>query len=492
MTTRITALLIKIISRAKTALLRRVVTLDISNDSVRLLEIRNGNVYQWASASLETDEGEAVSVQSVLGTKTKQLMTSTGIKAKRVMVSFSGLYSIYRVIPLSSLPKEPLTQEAVQEIARNVLPIPLNELRFSWKRILASDGIESIHLFGIPRNVLEEIVQELKSVDITPCTLEPRAFALTRLINRTQALILNVEPTTIEIVLVTNDVPKIIRAVSWHQSELAPEAQVEFLERNLERTVDFHNSHHIEPILGPATPLFITGQASVEQTLLDNLQNRLEYKIEPLPPLLNCPEHLPISQYASNIGLVSQGSMSAHTTDRRRYSPLTINIWPQIHRPWRLSATQLYSLAFIAIALALLMPALQFTQKAMNETANLQTKRDILNEKLLQQKNEIGKRLPFERAVKDYQIIIGMNTHLTEDIEVINEQAEKVGIILESVSHKGTDWSIECTSDNYTVFRNYMAALEESGNFNTPIPPPEGYPYTTSGTIKLTSTKGSK
>lgn len=491
MTTRITALLNKLIRPAKTALSRRVVTLDISDDSIRLLEIRGGVIYQWASASLEADEGEAVSGQSVLGTKTKQLMASTGIKAKKVMVSFSGLYSINRVIPLSSLPEGPLTQQVVQEIVRDVMLLPLGELYFSWQRILAGDGREYIHLFGIPRDVLEKIVQELKSVGIIPRILEPRGIALTRLINRKQALILNVEPTSIDIVLVANDIPEIIRTVSWRQGELNPEAQVELLARNLETTVDFYNSNHTDATLGSDTPLFITGQVSGEQTLLDKLQNRLGYKIEPLAPLLEYPEHMPISQYAGNIGLVSKGSMLAQGAGRR-YSPLAVNIMPQIHPVWRPSATQLYSLAFIVIALALLMPAMQVTQKAMSETANLQTKRDILNEALLQKKKEIEKRVPLQRAVEEYQIITTMNTHLTEDIEVINDQAEKVGISLESVNHNGTELSVKIASDNFTVFRDYIAALEESGNFATPVPPPEGYPYITSGTVKLTSTKKSK
>ncbi|MFC2003140.1 type IV pilus biogenesis protein PilM [Chloroflexota bacterium] len=486
MTTRIEALLNKIIRPVKTALAKRVVTLDISDDSVRLLEIRGGNVYQWASASLEADEGEAVSGQSVLGTTIQQLMTSTGIDAKKVMVSFSGLYSINRVLPLSSLPEGPSTgQQVVEEMVGDVMPLPLDELYFSGQRILAGDGGEYIHIFGIPRNVLEKTLRELKSIGIIPHTLEPRSIALTRLINRKQALILNVESTSIDLVLVANDVPEIVRTVSWSRSELTPGAQVEFLARNLETTVEFYNSKPTEANLDSATPLFITGQVSGEQTLLDKLQNRVGYKIELLAPLLEYPEHMPINQYAGNIGLVSTGSMLAQR-DGRRYSPLAVNIMSQIHRAWRPSAMQLYSLAFIVIALALLMPALQVTQKAMSETAILQTKSDILNKELLQKKREMEKRIPLERTVKDYQIIIGMNTYLAEDIEVINELAEKVGISVESVNHNGTELSINCSSDNFTIFRNYIAALEESGSFASPVPPPEGYPYTTSGTIKVT------
>ncbi|MFC2008063.1 type IV pilus biogenesis protein PilM, partial [Chloroflexota bacterium] len=490
----IDSLVNRIIRSFKASLSKRIVTLDINNDSVKLLEMRGGRILRWASIYLEADkdEDESFSGKSALGAKTKQLMDSTGIKAKKIMVSFSGQYSIYRMIPATSLPNTPNNQQAIQEIVNDFMPLPLEQLYFSWQNTLTNDGREYFHLFGIPRETLNTIVQELKSVGITPRTLEPRGIALARLINRKQAIVLNIEKTSIDILLINGGLLEIMRTIIWHKDELTSESQVDFLTRNLEATVDFYNSQNSEEPLDTAIPFFITGQVSEDQTITEKLQKRLGYKFEPLEPFMERPEHIPINQYAGNIGLTSKGSIVAQGDNISHYSPFTVNFMPQIHRSWKPSAMQIYSVLFIIIALSLLMPTLQVTQRTMNETDGLQVKRDVLNETLLQKKAKIGKRLPLEEAVKEYEIITTMNINVTEDVKTVNDLAQTVGISLKSITHNVTNLSVECVSDNYTVFRNYLTALEASGVFSTPVPPPEGYPYTTKGTIKLTPNSENK
>jgi hypothetical protein len=73
----------------------------------------------------------------------------------------------------------------------------------------------------------------------------------------------------------------------------------------------------------------------------------------------------------------------------------------------------------------------------------------------------------------------------SEDIGVIVGEAEKLGVAVSSIAHKKNEITVSCAAEDYLSFRAYLTALEESGHFATPIPPPEGYPYTRSGTIKL-------
>ena len=101
-------------------------------------------------------------------------------------------------------------------------------------------------------------------------------------------------------------------------------------------------------------------------------------------------------------------------------------------------------------------------------------------------KAEIKSREPLKQAIEEYQTIVNMGGSFTEDIKVINSAAEELGIKVQSISHDGRAINIICQANNATAFDNYLTALEESGQFSTPIPPPEGYPYTTGGTIKLT------
>ena len=81
-----------------------VVTLDIDSTAIRLLETRGKVLKNWASASLESSEvateEEASPEAEPLGSVVKELMNSSGIKARDIADSVSGLYSVSRIVPM--------------------------------------------------------------------------------------------------------------------------------------------------------------------------------------------------------------------------------------------------------------------------------------------------------------------------------------------------------------------------------------------------------
>jgi hypothetical protein len=137
------------------------------------------------------------------------------------------------------------------------------------------------------------------------------------------------------------------------------------------------------------------------------------------------------------------------------------------------------------VAIGLLFPILQVTNEAMSKTTILEITFAALNTKLELQKQEIKNREPLQKAISEYSTIANMGGYFTEDVAVINSEAEKLGVQVESIAHASSEITIDCQADDYITFRAYKTALEESGRFSTPIPPPEGYPYTTGGTIKV-------
>jgi len=469
-----------------------VVTLDVDSTAIRLLETTRGTVKKWASIPFETgevEEGE-VSDQPALGTLVKQLMSSSGIKAKKVNASVSGLYSISRILPMSSLPAGLTTQEAVLEVARDMMPLSEEKLYLSWQTITAAEGEQHALVVGVPRDVIDDEVQSLRTAGINPSILELKAMALTRVVNKEQAIILNIEPTSFDIIVAVNGVPEIMRTLPWQQDKLTEEGKVEHLALTLGLTVDFYNLHHTNAPLDPATPLFITGQMSEDSTLGEKLQARLGYPVEPLTPPLECPENLPISQYAVNIGLALKGTAPSESLGEGGYSALDINLLPSTYRPWKPSAKQIYLLCALIAAIALLFPLYQITADNMNKTARLETSYTLLNNKLEQMKAEIAKRAPLQKAITEYHTIVDMGGGFTEELEVIKGEADKLGVQVQSIAHVGNSITIVCNADSYTIFRDYLTALEESGQFSTPIPPPEGYPYTKEGIIKAEPAPG--
>ena len=125
------------------------------------------------------------------------------------------------------------------------------------------------------------------------------------------------------------------------------------------------------------------------------------------------------------------------------------------------------------------------TSGAMGKTADLQARNAILNNELQLRQLEIKNREPLKQAIGDYNTLVNMGGGFTEDLRVIKSEAASLGVQVESIAHQGKSITITCEAGNYTTFRNYVTALEESGRFATVTPPSEKFSYITGGTIEL-------
>lgn len=466
----------------------KVVTLDISQTGARIMETRGGVVRRWADVSYEPEEAENMAQRGepALGAAVRQLMESSGIKAKKAIVSISGLYTVSRLIPAHNLPPAPTLDESVKEIARDIMPVATEELYFFWQAVGDDEGERQIFTVGVPRDVMDNEMRALKTAGISPQIIELRAMALARVVDKEKAVILNIEPTNFDIIMVVKGVPEIMHSLAWRQGDMSIADTAEYLATNLEVTVDFYNSNHLDAPFDMDVPLYITGQMSVESQLIEKLQDRLAFNIEQLTPPLDCPDFLPISQYAVNIGLAMRKEMSVRDTGGGGFFPLDVNLLPQAYRPWRPAAKQLYSAVILIAAIFLIFPLWELTADAMRETSALERKSEILDSQLLLKKMELERREPLQKAIDEYNSIIARGGSFKEDMMVIVGEAEKLEIQVSSLSHGKNEININCSAEDYLSFRAYLAALEESGRFTTPIPPPEGYPYTAGGSITVT------
>ena len=464
-----------------------VVTLDIDSTAIRLLETRGKVIKNWASASLESSEAateeEASPEAEPLGSVVKELMNSSGIRARDITASVSGLYSVSRIVPMPIPAPGATMEEAFEDLARETMPLVEDKLYLTWQTIFTGEGEPRALLIGVPRDTIDNEAQSLKAAGVNPSILELKAIALTRAVNREQALILNTEPASFDIIVVVNGIPEIIRTIPWQPEKLTPEEKAEHLAVTMELTVDFHNARHPDTPLDPETPLFITGQMPEESIPRDKLEARLGYPIEPLAPPLECPADFPVSQYAVNIGLALREAELSEGRGHEGLLSLNINLLPRTYRPWRPSAKQVYIVVSLIAATVLLFPIYQMTSDAMFKTAQLESKLNLFNNELERRKLEIAQREPLQKAIDDYNAIVNLGGGFTQDLAVIQDEADQLGVQVRDVVHQGNKITITCQADSYLIFRNYLTALEKSGQFLTPIPPPEGYPYTKAGTI---------
>lgn len=469
----------------------KIVTLDIDSATIKLMETRGRRVVKWASLSLEpttAEEGEEeVSSSQTLGTAIKNLMASSGIEGRDVIASVSGLYSLSHL-----LPGRLTTREAIETAAAEIMPLPPEEFYLSWKTIAVGEDETEVLVVGVPREVIDTEIRALRSVGISPRVLELRAMALTRVVNKERALILNIEPADLDIIMVVDGMPEIMRTIAWQPDDLSLEDRVEYLAATLELTVAYYDSNHPGTPLDPTTPFFITGEMSGDPALVEKLLARIGYPVELLAPPLEYPAHLPVSQYAVNIGLTLKGMAPDKTPEPGGYLPPDINLLPEAYKPWKPSSRQIYFALLLIVFIGLLFPMYQVTGEAMGKTANLQAKYDVLNSQLQRRKDEIENRVPLQNAVNDYRAILNLGGYFTEDLEVIKTEARKLGVKLSpAISHQGDSISFSYEADDYLTFKAYAKALEETGRFVTPIElPEETYPPVARASLMLVPKTG--
>ena len=468
---------------------RKVVTLEINSTSLRIMETRGIRVTKWASQPLGPGifENDVAANPRGLSIAIRNLLASNGLKVRKISVSVSGLFSLSRnVVVPASAKGGTVAQEVVLEKAKEMLPISDDELYLSWQNIAAVAEGQRVFVVGAPRNMVDGEVRALRAAGINPLTLELKATALMRVVNRKQALILNVEPTTIDIILVVDGMVQSAHTTAWQPANLSVDDRAERLTIALGLVVGAYNSNHPVASLAPDTPFFITGGMSGDIELIEAVYGRVAYPEEPLFPPLEYPPHFPVSQYAVNIGLTLRSTaVGGRNHAFSEHLPLAMNLLPQSYRSWRPSRRQVYAFFAIAAVIALLLPTYDLITNVIAKTASLKTRYDLGKLEVDRRRAELSRREPLQKYLGTYQTIVGMGGGFIEDMKVITDKAVEFGIEVPAITDSGDSITITAVADNFTAFRDYLASLQANGRFASVTGPPENFPYIREGTIRL-------
>lgn len=467
-----------------------MVTLDITESGIRILETEGDRIVSWASHSLNPGmfEDGMIADPDALGNTIKGLISSSGIKSKRITASISGLYSISRIIIVSAPPEIPVTEHQVLEAVAEALPLSDEEIYLSWHPIAVGEGGHQVLVHAIPRDMADYQMQALKHSGLSTRVLDLRTMALGRAVNREDALIFNIESESFDVVMVVDGLAEVMRTTAWQSEGLSTDEKAEYLVSSLNLTIDFYNTTRPGFPFSTSTPLLITGLMSGDLDLVEKIRAELEYPPAEISPPFDYPEHFSASQYAVNIGLALLGT-DLQNPEVSGYLTPDMNLLPKAYLPWKPSPRQIYlSLAFFA-AVAVLFPFYATLTEAMDETETLETQYKSVDSLLDLRKTELATLTPLQRTISEYETIVGYGGGLVEDIQTIEKIAGELGVTIDQINHLGVIITFNCQTNDYQVFRQFKTALEQSGRFLTPITPPEGYPYVKGGIIKLEPTQ---
>ncbi|MFC2011443.1 type IV pilus biogenesis protein PilM, partial [Chloroflexota bacterium] len=253
---------------------KKIVTLYVSDTSLRLMVTDGRQIKQWAELPLEPGvvENTVVMKEEEFADKIKQLLKVHGVTTKKIAVAISGFHSLTRPITLPQLPKDMLA-EAVEREAERTLPVSLEQLYISWQTIPAPEEKTDVFLVAIPRETADALFNGLHKAGFGFSLMNLKPLLLARMVTEATAIIVDVQTTEFDIVIMTGGVPQPIRTILFPTEAVSWQEKFTTIKNELERTLTFYNSNNPENPLDSSIPISACGELADEVELCQTLSD---------------------------------------------------------------------------------------------------------------------------------------------------------------------------------------------------------------------------
>lgn len=459
-----------------------ILSLNVEDNVLRLVVARRGRVRQWASASLEPGVVRDGVVQDPqlfchhLEALTDSLRVTEALRSRRLRLSVPGRNVLLRRFEFVQPPSTSL-REAVAGACDEVLPVPQNHLHLDW-RVMRRQSKRTVEIYcaGTYRNALDPNLRALKELRVVPATVEPKAFALARAVGTPTALVLDIEPSGLELVVVKDGLPDLIRTTGTRSGEMTDEQVSEAALAEVERVAAFYSSSQVAEALAPSTPFYLTGSGASSPGLRQRIEDSLPYPLCPLPPLLRSSAHFPVAEYAVNVGL-SLGMPNILSRIRRgRRRHLLINLLPREYLPDRRRRNRALATGGALAALALLYFVFQLNGETSSRLTERRAELSMAENQLRLKMTHIRRGEELQQTIDDTEQaldflaeqtrIIRSNSGQFADVARFLYQDGLPGVTPLQISDDGDRALVRGNADSFQQVLEYVDALRQGTQFS--------------------------
>ncbi|MDD5095686.1 MAG: PilN domain-containing protein [Dehalococcoidia bacterium] len=467
----------------QSAFVRETATINIEDTNIRFLVTKGKWVERWESVPLApgiVQEGLILNTKAVSAV-ISELIASRRLKRGKVIASLSGIQSVHRIVELPKMPRK-LLGEAIMGEARKAMSIPLEKTYLSWYRLRAKkDELQRFFLLGVPQNIMDAEVQCLNQAGINPPSMNIKPLALAKMINRAEALVIDIEPESCTIVVIAGGVPIIMRSVVM-STGYSPLERAQHVLQEFERTLQFYKSICLDKAPNPETSLFLTGGLADDGELRQTIASEAGHNIEPLDCPLQYPPGFPLAQFAVNIGLALKGASPAARQVAPNGPSLIPNfdILPDVYRPRGFPARQILSVTGVLVGIALILPLYQIADGAAFAADQRQIEKNMLNQQVLLRHTQIKEAKQIEDSIasvksrqqnlrdvlRDFQRLQDQRSRFYNTLYVAAVTVLPDGVSFQSITEEAGKLSLACQASSYETALGYADALRQTDRFS--------------------------
>lgn len=456
---------------------KKATTLYIDDTSIRLLVTAGKRIKKWAESPLEpglVKDGMIINEAEIV-TQTKQLFKVLKVKTKKVIVGLSGLHSLTRPITLPELPKAMLDEAAIRE-AKRVLPVPLDQFYISWQTIPTPEKKIQVFIVATPRKTADALIKMLHEAGLAPQLMDLKPLALAKMVTESTVVIVDVQPTEFDIVIMADGVPQPIRTVPFPSEALPWRQKLPMIRKELDRTIKFYDSNNPENPLVSSVPIYVSGELADELEIYQSLSDELGHPVSPLSSPLTCPEELDPSHYMFNIALALKQLSSGKVAGP---SVVNLNVLPIAYRPEPISLIKVVALPGAVVVISLLIPLIMLVQGTSANIASMRGQLDITNQLLRQkqsQKQELTENIAelekkiaeVEASRRAFTAAVGSlddQRNWVKGLEVITNNLPTTASMTD-ISYTGGRLTLKGRSSSEEDALSYAKSLDASGRFS--------------------------
>ncbi|NLZ74662.1 type IV pilus assembly protein PilM [Candidatus Falkowbacteria bacterium] len=199
---------------------------DIGDSSLKMVELKKKNRKMLLSNyafSENVSEVNFTKIEDVnyLAKAISKVRSDAGIKAKKVTASLPTFAVFSSIINLSNVDRKNIAL-AINEEARKVVPLPLEDMILDWKIIpdetgnIPTKGNMRVFLTGSPKKLVRKYIDVFKQAKLDLVSLETETFSLVRSLigdDKSTVMIVEIGANSTDIFVVKESIPVLNRSL---------------------------------------------------------------------------------------------------------------------------------------------------------------------------------------------------------------------------------------------------------------------------------------
>ncbi len=281
------------------------VSLSLEGWTLRVLETRGRQVYLWATIPFNPSliKDGVVADAEGLGRIIGDTFKIANLPKRRVVFAIGLPQAMLRVLTLPTLKGAHMDKMVDREIRRQLPGIHENAF-VSWKALDGKSTTQSqIYVLAVPQAPVLAFLDALKVGGIRPTSMDLRSMALARSVNQKDAILANLEANSVDVVIVLDDIPVLMRSMYLGDAPIPFETARERLLDELSRSISFYNDTNRANPIADDLPIYLTGDLVADPDLATLVEQSTGHTASLADPPFEFPPEFSSSQFMVNIGL---------------------------------------------------------------------------------------------------------------------------------------------------------------------------------------------